>query len=219
MICIAAFSVQAKPLLPDGTEVKNTSSESVSSTEILRQSSEPKFFSLKDKLDHRFQNTPWITSKTLLLPENPIPYNAGETEVKKIFTFASADNQGSIHCRLTGLGELNYSGVPYDQILFCENLSASLKAKKLNDDGFVSARPFLKYFFSEKLAEYPAISAVFYGRPESNEEGVSVKFRLNFGQTDQGLSYTIATIHAVYETDNLKLSECEFGDICYEKLK
>lgn len=179
----------------------------------------PEFFTLKDKLQYEFDNLHWLDGKALKTPKLAIPYNIGETAGEVAYTYAQANAADAIQPELEGLGALDYFGVPYTDMQYCEKLAASIQKKTIDTSAVSAARQFVKYFFETVLNALPPVQSVFYGRPELTDDMLRMQFRLNFSETEAGLGYAIAKAGAVYEHENLLLCEFEIGKMHYEKIK
>lgn len=179
----------------------------------------PAFTTLKEKLKYKFDNIYWIKDDSLKTTELAMPYNLGDTKTDASYLYAQANTSDAIVAELEGLGELNYFGVEYDVLQYCEKLSKDIIAKSLPDTDVFSKRQFLKYFFNIALSELPNVTSIFYARPEIYEDKISTSFRLNFSQTEEGISYALAKAVAISENDRWVLYEFQIGNVEYEKIE
>lgn len=187
--------------------------------EVLQENEEPVFFTLKDELQYKFDNIHWVNGDKIKTRVLPMPYNLDKVPSEETYTYAQANITGAINPRLEGIGELDYFGVPYDALQYCEKFAVSIKEKRLTLEEVSLARPFLKYFFEVVLREVPNPTSVFYGRPEIFDNKLNVNYRLNFTKTELGLEYLIAKVVAIFENEKWTLYEFEIGKIQYDNIE
>lgn len=185
----------------------------------LHEIDEPIFFTLKDGLQHKFDNIHWVNGEAIKTKVLQMPYNLDEVPSEKTYAYSQADITGAINPRLEGIGELEYFGVPYDALQYCEKLATSIQAKHIELEEVSIARQFLKYFFEIVLGEVPKLTSVFYGRPEIFDNKLNVNYRLNFSKSELGLEYLIAKVVAVFENEKWLLYEFEIGKMQYDNIE
>ena len=157
--------------------------ESVSdSIEEKSEKELPTFFTLKDKLKYEFDNTHWLNGDNLKTKDLPIPYNIGEVTNSEAYTYSQTDSTAAIYPQLEGLGVLDYFGIPYSDMMYCEKIATCIQKKSIQESDVSVARQFIKYFFETVLNGLPSIESVFYGRPEIVDDTLQMSFRLNFSK-------------------------------------
>ena len=153
--------------------------ESVSdSIEEKSEKELPTFFTLKDKLKYEFDNTHWLNGDNLKTKDLPIPYNIGEVTNSEAYTYSQTDSTAAIYPQLEGVGILDYFGIPYSDMMYCEKIATCIQKKSIQESDVSMARQFIKYFFETVLNGLPSIESVFYGRPEIVDfaDELSIKF-------------------------------------------